>query len=364
MDLKTELERAARSIGEHIETDGVFEEVIRREGEKRRLAVVSRSIIIFFALVLAGSGIYGLVGAISPGHGPRTGAVPAGGQIAVVRSEPSLGPSVVSQIYILDINGGGTGAPGATILRPASAGQSDGQPSWSPDGSHIAFVTGAPAALGGSAGNGDIFIMNADGTGARQLTFGGNSAYPTWAPDGSQLAFVADQGTSLVIVNVSDGKTVHTVATGVHLGAPSWGGVGSILFSMALAGNGQIYRIQPDGTEMAELTNGFDDGSPVWSPDGGSIAFSRSDPRDPSDTSELYVMHADGTGIRRLTTCTAPDCIGDGDPSWSPDGAQVAFTRQSNGGNRVDTYVIRADGTELSAVTSGPDWWSSPAWRP
>jgi Tol biopolymer transport system component len=364
MDLKTELEQAARSIAEHIETDGVFEQVVRREGEKRRLAALSRSIVILLALVLAGSGIYGLVRAISPDHRPRTGAVPTAEQIAVVRSEPSLGPSVVSQINILDINGGGTGSPGPTIVRHAPTGNSDDQPSWSPDGSQIAFVTGAPTALGGSAGNGDIFIMNSDGTGARQLSSGGNSAYPTWSPDGSQIAFVRDQGTSLVIVNVSDGKAVQTIAPGVHLGAPSWGRVGSILFTMASEGNGQVYRIQPDGTDMVELTNGFDDGSPVWSPDGASIAFSRSDPRDPSDTSELYVMHADGTGIRRLTTCTAPDCIGDGDPSWSPDGARVAFTRQGNGGNRVDIYVVRADGTELSAVTSGPDWWSSPAWRP
>lgn len=373
MDLKTELARAARSIAEGVRAEGVFGQVVERERKGRRRSIVSRSIIIGVALVLGASGVYGLLQGISPslvqGRGPAQRPLSGGfptvsGQIALVRSEPNLGPSIESEIYIMDFTDGGTALPEPNLVRQAPSGESDDQPSWSPDGSQIAFVTGTPTGLGGSAGNGDIFIMNSDGTDARQLSSGGNSAYPTWSPDGSQIAFVMDQGTALMVANVADGNDVEAITAGTHLGAPSWGTSGTILFSMASEGNGQIYRINPDGSELVQLSSGFDDGSPAWSPDGTSIVFSRSDPRDSTGTGQLFTMNADGTNVRQLTECDAPECVGDGAPSWSPDGTLVAFTRQANGGNSVDACVIRADGTGLASLTNGPDWWSSPDWRP
>ena len=86
-----------------------------------------------------------------------------------------------------------------------------------------------------------------------------------------------------------------------------------------------------DGSHRRDLSNdpAYADTDPVWSPDGSLIAWARSAPGEDYD---IWVMHADGTHQTRLTT----DVGFDGYPSWSPDGTKIAFTR-SNGGHRTST---------------------------
>ena len=65
----------------------------------------------------------------------------------------------------------------------------------------------------------------------------------------------------------------------------------------------------------------WSDENPVWSPNGRRIAFdsNRADPKHPVNA--VYVMHADGSGVRRLTPLTGEAEL----PSWSPDGTQIAY---------------------------------------
>src|SRR5215213_6266702 len=144
---------------------------------------------------------------------------------------------------------------------------------------HAAFpgTNGKIAFLSYRDGNGEIYAMNADGTG--QTNISNNTASdtdPDWSPDGTKLIFSSDR----------DGRI-------------------------------QIYIMNADGSGQMNLSNSpyNDGGSPSWSPDGTKIAFSS----DRDGNQEIYVMNADGTNQTRLTNNPAYEIV----PAWSPDGSKI-----------------------------------------
>ena len=106
----------------------------------------------------------------------------------------------------------------------------------------------------------------------------------------------------------------------------------------------------------ALTSNPTNDFAPAWSPDGRRIAFTSRR----SGNYDLYVINADGSGVRRLTT----DPGFDGFPSWSPDGTRIAFESSRAGGN-YDIWIINADPpASPRRVTSDPAVDGLPAWSP
>ncbi|HJV32137.1 MAG TPA: hypothetical protein VJ558_08060, partial [Bacillales bacterium] len=96
-----------------------------------------------------------------------------------------------------------------------------------------------------------------------------------------------------------------------------------IAFASNRTGNSNIWVMNADGTNPTQLTNvPFDDKNPTWSPDGNQIAFASNRAGDIDLIDSIWVMDNDGTNITQLTNDED-----DNQPAWSPDGTQIAFAR-------------------------------------
>ena len=193
----------------------------------------------------------------------------------------------------------------------------DGSAAWSPDGSHIAFVSGRGP-------HDHIYIMDADGSTVVQLTTkpGGNYQ-PDWSPDGKRIAFMSTR-----------------------------------------TGRGGIYLINADGSDEKSITLPYGAQTPAWSPDGKQLVVARGGPQSPADIPGLWLMNPDGTNLRQIThdrSGTAP-FWSDISPAWSPDGTTIVFSRQTTNNYR-DLLVVKVDGSGLTQLTFDKSA-THPTWSP
>jgi TolB protein len=238
----------------------------------------------------------------------------------------------------------------------------DVRPAWSPDGRRIAFVSRRD-------GNSEIYVMNADGSAKRNLTRDrANDDYPTWSHDGRRIAFLRGRQpyyNTLYVVN-ADGSGLRRLTLRVPEGTPQTTGRprgGQLVWSP----DGRTiyfgrYLVRTDGSGARRLPH--IPLTAVWSPDGRRIAFAgrgarpKSGPCCYSSHSDIYVMNADGSGTRKLTHNARYNA----EPAWSPDGRKIAF-RSTRNGNR-DIYVMNADGSGKRNLTRHPARDGSPSWSP
>jgi Tol biopolymer transport system component len=254
----------------------------------------------------------------------------------------------------------------------------DGDPSWSSDGTRIAFVTDRDAVTDRDDDDineifFDIYVMNSNGSEQTRLTDNdGFDGHPSWSPDGTKIAFSSDGDSTeestnfdIYVMNADDGseQTRLTDEPDADDFQPSWSPDGT---KIAFVRDADIYVMNADdGSEQTRLTDepDADDFQPSWSPDGTKIAFTSN--RD--GNFDIYVMNADdGSEQTRLT-----DNDGfDGHPSWSPDGTKIAFSSdgddvsEEDDGNFFDEiYVMNADDgseqtrlTDNDAIDISTDW--------
>src|SRR2546428_9269522 len=209
-----------------------------------------------------------------------------------------------------------------------------------------------------------IFVMNADGTGQTDISKAGADHNPSWSPDGTKIAFDRNSGGNDEIFTMNANGTGQTRLTNELPGffdeSPRWSPDGTkIVFESTRDGNFEIYTMNADGTGVTRLTNNAAfDGFPSWSPDGTKIAFEST--RDTS-RAEIYTMNADGTGVTRLTNNAAFD----GFPSWSPDGTKIAFESDKDSSKFQDQiYTMNADGTGVTRLTNNAAFDGFPSWSP
>jgi|LGVD01.1.fsa_nt_gb Tol biopolymer transport system component len=154
-------------------------------------------------------------------------------------------------------------------------------------------------------------------------------------------------------------KAAHGAVSGTaSVSVPNADSVGKIAFDSNRDGNWEIYVMNADGTNVKKLTsNSVTDGAPAWSPDGSKIAFQS----DRDGDAEIYVMNADGTSVKKLTSNSALDW----NPDWSPDGSQIVFVSTLDGiYSNNEIYVMNADGTDVKKLTSNSVADGAPAWSP
>jgi Tol biopolymer transport system component len=217
----------------------------------------------------------------------------------------------------------------------------DLSPAWSPDGTHIAFVSDRNDPLAHQSGHApiwDLYVMNADGSDAARLTHcgddcGGNGVLsPSWSPDGSRLAFAMSKRR----------------------------GPSDLYFQT------DLYVVNADGSGLDQITQTpGQEQDPAWSPDGTRIAFSRH----VDGQLDVFTVSVDGKGEVRLTD----DPANDYSPAWSPDGRRIVFSSARNwdeAGNRLfegdpgnaELYMMNTDGSDQTRLTNDPAWDGTASW--
>ena len=153
---------------------------------------------------------------------------------------------------------------------------------------------------------------------------------PSWSPDGQNVLFWLD------------GELIpkwEQMAAEMGIDVPPTG----------------LYVVSADGSQQLRYIIGSDSfvGGISWSPDGTRIAFSAatSYPQGRAGPIQLWMAHIDGTNARNLTNLGGHDCLVGvtGRPSWSPDSTQIVFFIAECDTSQV--YLINADGTGMRQVT-------------
>ena len=190
-------------------------------------------------------------------------------------------------------------------------------------------------------GNGEVYVMDADGGSVRSATDNGSvNLFPNWSPSGDAIIYTSWRHLNtpyLYLLSRGGRRKSGRVLENLGVDKQQFRGVfdpsGELLAVVIASGDvpSEIYTVRPDGKQLRRLTRNRNiDVSPTWSPDGSRIAFVSNR----TGTPQIYVMNADGSGGRRLTF----DGRYNSAPSWSPDGAWIAY--EVRVGSQFDIWLI------------------------
>jgi Tol biopolymer transport system component len=258
------------------------------------------------------------------------------------------------EIYVMNADGTGQRALTQNTVE-------DREPVWSPDGRTIAFTSRRD-------GNIEIYVARSDGSGLRRLTTDPASDFlPSFSPDGKQIAFVSDRArqTDIYLVNVDGSNLRRFTSHDADEWRPMWSPDGRQIAFLSgrdggqSDGSGEIYVRDVAGSpaerrliNATRRVNSF-----AWSPDSARIVYYMVAAR----KLEIGVAGRTGDDERNLSAVASSGM--DSEPSWSPDGKQIAFLSGTQAGT-MGVFVMAADGSGRRMISApetpvtGPLSWS------
>lgn len=289
---------------------------------------------------------------------PRAGATFPGknGEIAFsILPGPSNAGSANFEIYTIVPDE-------APVALPPQNPRKDNWPDWSPDGKKIIWWHQ------GLAGNFDVYVMNADGSGQVNLTTEnpGGDLNAAWSPDGTEIVLDSNYQTPTGLSELQVMDASGTFLRQLTNNGPEFDNFGQF----SPDGERIAWAHDPDGFNSAIFTMDADDGGnivqvtppwmqaslPDWSPDGEWIVFVQICDTCPG-FQDIWMIRKDGSDLTQLTFTPF-----DAEPGFSPDGRKITFSsipitaEHPEGTHPADIYVMNlSSGTRVN-ITNTPNF--------
>jgi len=271
--------------------------------------------------------------------------------------------SGIPQIYLTDLNG-------QTVFQVTDMQGGACEPTWSPDGLRLAFISPCK-------GNEDIYnstslyIINADGSGLMTLDASpGGNFDPAWSPDGSAIAFTSARSgqMEIFIIPVDDPAAVLQVTKGaakVESRMPDWSPDSSkLIYVVRRVGVYQIWMMNADGSEQTQIIRSgqlYNDYLPVWSPRNDLIVFNQ---RCAKAFCNPYLISTSVTDRSNEQGARLPvNVVYIEDVDFSPDGFYLAYEGVGEA-NNFDIFYMTLSGGDRVRLTADPAQDFQPVWRP
>lgn len=265
----------------------------------------------------------------------------------------------IPQVWV--INADGTGLRQITFIAEGAC-----QPDWSPDGRRLVFISPCEKKQEFYP-NAHLFIIDQDGTNMYALPTPEGSYHPAWSPDGAHVAYtsyVSQIQTRIYKINVNDNAITSLIENETVNMMPTWSADGQTLMYISTLGGSYRVWVLPDGGEPAPFSRSGPKRNthPTWSPNGLYVVFTQSEPSGgiPALFNAIFDM---GEDAEYNEAQVAVDNLPEFNPDFSSDGQWLVFESWPDGVNH-DIFIMLATGVDRRRLTNDPSFDFDAAWRP